>query len=62
MLDGTILASATAAGTSARGVLRLSGPDSIAAVGNLASRPGLLESCEGFEGAGLDLQLDELLL
>ena len=62
MLDGTILASATAAGTSARGVLRLSGPDSIAAVGNLAPQAGLLESCEGFEGVGLDLQVDELLL
>ncbi len=62
MLDGTIFASATAAGTSARGVFRLSGSASIPAAGNLASRPGLLEDCRGFEGVELDLLLDGTLV
>jgi tRNA modification GTPase len=55
VLDGTIFASATAAGTAARGVFRLSGPASIPAVEKLASRPGLLEECRGFEGVELEL-------
>lgn len=59
MLDGTILASATPAGTSARGVLRLSGPDAIGALRNLASEPGLLDDCRGFGGVELDLLVEE---
>lgn len=62
MLDGTILASATAAGTSARGVLRLSGPGAIAALGNLASEPALLDDCCGFGGVELDLLVDGVLV
>jgi len=62
VLDGTILASATAAGTSARGVLRLSGPGALPAVGKLASRPGLLDGCRGFEGVELDFPVDGTLV
>ena len=58
MLEGTILACATPAGTAARGVLRLSGPGAVSAVGGISASPEALDDCPGFGGVGLKLEVD----
>ena len=58
MLEGTILACATAPGVSARGVLRLSGPAAIPSLRSLAVNPVVLDGCPGFGSVALALELD----
>ena len=58
MLEGTILACATAPGVSARGVLRLSGPAAIASLRSLAVNPAVLDGCPGFGSVALALDVD----
>ena len=58
MLEGTILACATPRGKAARGVLRLSGADAVAAVGRISSSSAALEDCPGYGGVELRLEVD----
>ena len=58
MLEGTILACATPRGKAARGVLRLSGADAVAAVGRISASAAALEDCPGYGGVELRLEVD----
>ena len=58
MLEGTILACATPRGKAARGVLRLSGADAVAAVGRISASSAALEDCPGYGGVELRLEVD----